>query len=197
MARPKLDTQALATTERLLMAAEEEFGANGFEGARLSDIAERVGISRPSLLYHFESKQDLYEAVVRNAFLRLGESIAFDLDGPEPYAEKVVRAVEGFVEFIEARPSIARLLLRDVIDGRGPGHRMILEAGVPVLLAIESFIRRNGGERVRAFPIRQGLLQIVCAVLVRTATPGLRGALWGPKDESRQLALAMFVGGEA
>jgi len=185
----------MATTERLLLAAEEEFAAHGFEGARLSDISGRVGISRPSLLYHFESKQELYEAVVRTAFLRLGESLTFELDGKDPFEARVARAVEAFVDFIDARPSIARLLVRDVIEGRGPGHAIILESGVPVLLTIESFIRLNGGERMRGFPVRQALMQIVCSVLMRTSAPPLRNALWGAKDESRALALKLFAGG--
>ena len=75
----------LATTERLLISAERHFAKLGFDGARLSDIAAEAGISRPSLLYHFESKEALYAAVVRTALLRLGEALVLEIEGRAPF----------------------------------------------------------------------------------------------------------------
>ncbi len=198
MARPKLvpaaSSEPIATTERLLVAAEEEFARLGFEGARLSDIAARVGISRPSLLYHYESKQALYTAVVRTAFLRLGAALAFELDGRDPFDQRLGRAVDGFVEFVEERPSLAKLLIREMLDDRGPGHEIVVSAGVPVLEQIEAFLRTHGAERVRAgLPLREALLQIVCAVLMRTSAGSLRAPLWGERDDTRAVALAMLL----
>ena len=71
MGRPRRSDSQVATTERLLTAAEKRFGKNGFDAARLSDIAKDAGITRPSLLYHFESKEKLYDAVVARAFDKL------------------------------------------------------------------------------------------------------------------------------
>ena len=55
MARPKKGVHQVPTEERILQAAETEFGRKGFERTRLEDIAETAGIRRPSLLYHFKS----------------------------------------------------------------------------------------------------------------------------------------------
>src|SRR5438045_8747061 len=62
------ETPRSATVERLLEAAEAEFAARGFAEARLEDIAAAVGMRRAALLYHFESKQVLYERVLERAF---------------------------------------------------------------------------------------------------------------------------------
>lgn len=194
MARPKLDAAPVATTERLLGAAEEEFAAHGFEGARLSDIAARVGISRPSLLYHYASKHALYTAVVRTALLRLGAALALELEGQDAFELRLGRAVDGFVEFVEERPSLAKLLLREFLDDRGPGHDIVVGAGVPVLEQLERFLREQGAGRTRAdLPLREALLAIVCSVLMRTSSGPLRMPLWGPTDDTRALALALFL----
>ncbi len=56
---------------RLLVAAAQEFAAEGYEGASLGWIAEQAGFSKPALYYYFEDKSDLYATVVREAWQRL------------------------------------------------------------------------------------------------------------------------------
>ena len=68
MGRPRATTQTVETAQRLLSAAEQEFGSKGFDRARLADIANIAGISRPSLLYHYNSKDALYAAVFDRPF---------------------------------------------------------------------------------------------------------------------------------
>ncbi|GAB3709127.1 TetR/AcrR family transcriptional regulator [Mariniluteicoccus flavus] len=50
--------------EQILAAAVELFGEVGYRGTSLRDIAQRVGITHPGLLYHFHSKQELLSAVL-------------------------------------------------------------------------------------------------------------------------------------
>ncbi len=75
MARPRKASLRVATPERLLGAAEREFALRGFAAARLEDIAERSGITRPSLLHHYASKEALYSAVVKRSFGDLGRAL--------------------------------------------------------------------------------------------------------------------------
>ena len=61
----------MASQTRILEAARGEFALHGYS-ARLQDIAERAGLTHPTLLYHFKSKERLYAAVIEQAMLRLG-----------------------------------------------------------------------------------------------------------------------------
>src|SRR3954449_5698465 len=56
----------MASQERILEAARGEFALHGYS-ARLQDIAERAGLTHPTLLYHFGSKERLYAAVIEQA----------------------------------------------------------------------------------------------------------------------------------
>jgi TetR/AcrR family transcriptional regulator len=51
------------TRAALLDAALEEFAAKGFAGARVRDIAQRAGVSKDLVAYHFGGKDGLYLAV--------------------------------------------------------------------------------------------------------------------------------------
>jgi len=50
---------ATNTLERLREAALELFGDRGYDGASMAELAERVGIAKPSLYNYFRSKEEL------------------------------------------------------------------------------------------------------------------------------------------
>jgi TetR/AcrR family transcriptional regulator len=63
------------TRAALLDAALEEFAAKGFAGARVRDIAQRAGVSKDLVAYHFGGKDGLYLAV-QQAWLRREDGFA-------------------------------------------------------------------------------------------------------------------------
>ena len=61
--RPR-QRNAEATRHRLLAAAQSEFAAHGYQGARLRNIADLAGV-QPALIHHyFGDKQGLYRTVL-------------------------------------------------------------------------------------------------------------------------------------
>jgi AcrR family transcriptional regulator len=61
--------------EQLLAAATQAFARAGFAATSLDDIAEAAGISRVLLYRHFDSKTDLYRAVLDRAIARLTTTV--------------------------------------------------------------------------------------------------------------------------
>lgn len=53
----------------ILKAAMQEFSINGFAGTRLDDVASRAGISKGTIYLYFNSKEELFEAVVRDRII--------------------------------------------------------------------------------------------------------------------------------
>lgn len=50
----------LAKRRKIVQMAMRHFAENGYEGARMEDLAARVGISKASIFQHFGSKQALF-----------------------------------------------------------------------------------------------------------------------------------------
>ena len=71
---------AAGTRERLLRAAADVFGARGYEGTRVSDIAEAAGLSNGAMYAYFASKADLLVGAVRAH----GRRLVTDLIAADP-----------------------------------------------------------------------------------------------------------------
>ncbi|MGE8497924.1 MAG: TetR/AcrR family transcriptional regulator [Pseudomonas sp.] len=63
--RKRVRLSAEARRQQILDAALVEFSARGFEGATVERIAQRVGLTKAGLYAHFESKDAILEALLR------------------------------------------------------------------------------------------------------------------------------------
>jgi len=64
--------------DQILAAATRAFARTGFAATGLDDVAAEAGISRVILYRHFESKTDLYRAVLDHALTRLVATVGED-----------------------------------------------------------------------------------------------------------------------
>lgn len=67
---------ANARREQILTIALKVFADAGFHGASMNDLAEAVGVTKPVLYQHFDSKRDLYQALINDVGSRLLANIA-------------------------------------------------------------------------------------------------------------------------
>jgi AcrR family transcriptional regulator len=195
MGRPLASADALATPERLLDAAEQSFARAGFGAARLEDIAAVAGIRRPSLLYHYPSKGSLYGAVVRRTFTRLGAALMAAMARPVDFVERLDGVVATYAGFLAEHPAHAQILVRELIEADGPGREILLGEVVPLLNALERFVRVEGQGVVRPdLPVRAAILQCASGIVLRSAAGALQAPLWGPVDHAGELARVLFFG---
>jgi len=64
---PRWRRRKTARPSEIVAAALEVFAEKGYAGAKLDDIAARAGISKGALYLYFETKEELFRAVVRDA----------------------------------------------------------------------------------------------------------------------------------
>jgi AcrR family transcriptional regulator len=74
--QPKWRRRSEARPGEIIAAALEVFSEKGFAAARLDDIAARAGVSKGALYLYFETKQDLFRAVVRESIAPNLEAVA-------------------------------------------------------------------------------------------------------------------------
>jgi TetR/AcrR family transcriptional regulator len=121
---PVHGARAEKTRAGILDAAEALFAERGFDATRLEDVAELVGIRRASIVYYFKDKRELYDAVLGDVFGGLHDALAEVLVRGRTLTEQIEVGVSAWVDYVGRRPSIARLVLREVADAsreRGAG----------------------------------------------------------------------------
>lgn len=93
-----------ARREQILIAATAAFARSGFAGTGLDDIAREAEVSRAILYRHFDSKADLYRAVLQRARARLATAA----QGPDFTAA----SVDGLLAAAAEDPDGFRLLFQ-------------------------------------------------------------------------------------
>ena len=82
----------------ILDAALDCFAERGFAATRLEDVAARAGVTKGTAYLYFESKEELFKAVVRAFVVPTIEHIEEAVEGTGPAAERVERVVAAWVE---------------------------------------------------------------------------------------------------
>jgi AcrR family transcriptional regulator len=80
------------TRSRIQDIAIELFTEQGYEATSLREIAERLGVTKAALYYHFRTKDDIIASLVEECGLKIEELIA--------WAERQPRTLETRLEFV-------------------------------------------------------------------------------------------------
>ena len=103
------------TKQEILEASLELFSVQGFEATSISQIAGAVGIRKASLYSHFESKQAMLDALVKDVLGQYGEHSIFAKTNWEKNADNLpltpdeaVGMIQGQIRYIIHDPYISR-----------------------------------------------------------------------------------------
>lgn len=113
---PKIDHD---TKEKILIAAEKVFHANGFRGTRTTMIAEEAGISRTMLHYYYSTKEALFQEVLNKTLgtvLRYIKQIFTEDKGLEALVGHLVNVVADIFEEKPGFPSFLVNILNESPD---------------------------------------------------------------------------------
>ena len=100
----------METRARLVAAAKEVFEQDGFLDARISDIAERAGLSHGSFYHYFDSKEEVFREVAAEVEERLSEPFNSVILDPSSTASPYERIREAIRQHLESYRDEARIM---------------------------------------------------------------------------------------
>ena len=129
----------LPTRESILIEARHCFADHGYDGTSLNEIAEAVGIRRPSLLHHFPSKEAIYAEVFQRSLSEWAQGVEGAVGPGAPVGlGKVDEVVTAGFRFFEENPEFVRIVRREALDGGG-------HLGIDLGAALRPFFLRAVG----------------------------------------------------
>jgi AcrR family transcriptional regulator len=115
--------RAVSTEEKsqrrveIMAAAKKVFARKGFHSTTIADIAKEAGLAYGSVYWYFDSKDDLFHALMsaEGEALRahIVAALAVANSRPDRSWEQLRVTVQAILEFFEADRAVTKLLLRD------------------------------------------------------------------------------------
>ena len=151
----------------------------------MQSIAEEVGIRKPSLLYHFPSKQALRQAVIAELLDRWQERLPKMLAAANGGTRRFDAVFHEVAAFFQADPNRARLILREVVDRPHETRDVLGQTIAPWSVLLTDSIRRGqaaGTIRSEVNP-ESWLIEVVVLVIGTFAAADLAGAVFADQAE--------------
>lgn len=106
------------TRARILAATDDLFGALGFDATTTREIAERSGVNKALIHYHFRSKDELLAVLLDSYYERLAAAMTASLNkraGPEKLVESLA---DAYADFLAENRAFCSIVQREVANGR-------------------------------------------------------------------------------
>lgn len=102
------------TEAEILNAAKAVFQEKGMAGARMQEIADKAGINKALLHYYYRSKQLLFEAAFKSAFLLLAPQLNKVLNDDSDLFEKIRNFTKKYVSFVIKHPYLPNFVIQEL-----------------------------------------------------------------------------------
>lgn len=130
MVRPRFAKLPPSQQQAILRSARDEFAAHGFRDASLNRVIEAAGISKGSMYYYFDGKEDLYAHVARTEFEKLFAEVGPPPDLSGGGADEFWAALEAYylrvMSALVAAPQLAALLRGWMTASKDPAFQQAM-----------------------------------------------------------------------
>lgn len=131
--------------DEIVAEAVRLFAAKGFRGASITELAERVGMTHPGLLYYFGTKQRLLLDVVHEREDREGAALLAALGDDTFDLPSGLRAVARFVAGDTVLTRLYVVLAAENLDPADPLHDFFAQRYSRTRSLVAALVRPSGG----------------------------------------------------
>jgi TetR/AcrR family transcriptional regulator len=122
------ESTAESTRDKIKAASVEEFVDRGFDGARMQAIADRAGANKAMIYYYFQSKEGLFEVIIRETFGELFANLSNLRPERVTDLESLIReVVHLYTMFLTDHPYLPKIMVRELHAGHSVVRKTMAE----------------------------------------------------------------------
>jgi TetR/AcrR family transcriptional regulator len=141
---PARRRDAAATRDALLSAGAELFAERGYDGVPVAAIAQKAGVNKAMINYHFGGKRGLYLAIVSATFAEIIARVESLAESRRPAPEVLRELIAAVGELATRRhPHFCAMMLREVVAGGKHLDPELVDKPARVLGAVQRIVERG------------------------------------------------------
>ena len=169
------------TRDKLLEAAENEFGERGFHEAAISGITQRAGVALGTFYVYFDSKEEIFRALVSHMGHLTRQWIAERIAESPDRLTAERRGIQAFFEFVRRHGNLYQI----ISEAQFVAEDAYREYYTAFADAYRQNLERAAGDK----DIREGDYEVwAWALIGMTVFLGMRFAAWDDSRSSEEMA---------
>jgi len=144
---------SVETKARILKTAEKIFSEEGFDGARVDNIAKEAGVNKALIYYYFKSKNEILETIMENLFEEAKNMLVQsarnipDISSGDNYR----KLFDTYIDFILKNRKIIKIAIAESVKENAKPS-VVMELGNIIINAEIEYIRREYNAKGLKFP---------------------------------------------
>lgn len=131
--------------DAIIAAAVRLFSEKGFRGATTRELAAALDVTEPVIYQHFETKRDLYRAIIESKARERSKDNDYwhDIENPPGDREFFGAVARMLLQRVERDPSYLRLLLFSALEGHELADLFFERDAVEIYDRVSTYIRKR------------------------------------------------------
>lgn len=104
----------ISRQQEILLAARKEFIHEGISGARMQSIADNIGVTKAMIHYYFQTKDNLFQEVFKDAVMRLTDELFDVLETQQPIFQKIEAFIDHALDRFHEHPELVDFIVGEL-----------------------------------------------------------------------------------
>lgn len=111
----------------ILNAAVKLFSEKGYDAVSMRGVAEEAGVSKANIYHHFNSKEDLYRAIVCASAAELSSLISNLAESTGTFESRILDFAIQHLGHLEGNALSSRVIMREAFSGNEERNKMLVD----------------------------------------------------------------------
>ncbi|HPS46052.1 MAG TPA: TetR/AcrR family transcriptional regulator [Bacteroidales bacterium] len=189
-------------TEKIILdAAKKVFLVKGFDGARMQEIADEAGINKALVHYYFRSKENLFDAIFKEAFQQFMPQVAEIVNSEESLIRIIEKFSDMYTRMLLNNPHLPMFILHEINRNPEQLAEKFRSFGVKPEQLVQVFQKKCSQENYRVIDPRHLIVNLLgLCIFPFVARPIIQKLIFNNNSseynkflESRKKEVAEFI----